>query len=79
MSAAFPQTLSPSAVSGRSEGALRRILSALGGLFKPRDPTLRALESMLDDPRLLKDIGLDETAVRRELESARARRGFSLL
>lgn len=76
MSAAFPQTLSPYAAGlpARSESALRRIFGRVGGIFTPRDPTLRALEAMLDDPRLLQDIGLDEAAARRELE----RRSVSL-
>ncbi|MDD2867087.1 hypothetical protein [Neomegalonema sp.] len=66
MSAALQQTLSPSAAM-RAESALSRILGRVGGLFKPRDPTLLALENMLNDPHLLKDIGLDAEAARREL------------
>ncbi|WP_018631479.1 hypothetical protein [Neomegalonema perideroedes] len=72
MSAVLQQTLSPSAAS-RAESALGRIFGWVGGLFKPRDPSMLALERMLDDPHLLKDIGLDAEAARREIELSRSR------
>ncbi len=72
MPAALQQTLSPSAAL-RAESALNRIAGWVGGLFAPRDPTLLALEKMLEDPHLLKDIGLDAEAARREIALSRLR------
>ncbi len=73
MSAVLSQTLSPAMGSRSAESATRRVIGWAFGWAKPRDASLLSLENMLDDPRLLGDIGLTREEALRELEAARRR------